>query len=123
MTSTAIPATSSSCSPSTINAAQPAATTAATSAASDEMRKNTAIASQTTPPISATGQATTASTPSAVATPLPPRNPSQTGNMSSSIAAPAASSIASVPHRAPISAAATPLPTSQMTVSAANALL
>ena len=49
-----------------------------------------AVASHSTAAAIATGQAIASRTPSAVATPLPPRKPSHTGNMWPRITAPAA---------------------------------
>src|SRR5437764_1207361 len=73
--------------------------------------------------MTATGQAIASNTPSAVATPLPPRKPSHTGNMWPRMTAPAAASIASPPQMLPINTAATPFARSSSSVSAATALL
>ena len=61
-------------------------------------------------------------TPSAVATPLPPRNPSQTGNIWPITAQPPATRAASAPQPPPTTTAAAPFVRSSSRVSAASAL-
>ena len=65
--------------------------------ASDEMRNTSAAASQVRQADTPTGQAMASSTPSVVATPLPPRNLSHTGNRWPTTAPTAAVTAMSVP--------------------------
>ncbi len=82
-----------------------------------------AVASHRTAVTSATGQASGIRTPRAVAAPLPPRKPSQTGNIWPRIAHPAAASASICPQRWAINTAATPFARSRSNVSAASARL
>jgi hypothetical protein len=59
--------------------AQTGALAAATSADRDDTRASTAVASHVRQQAMPTGHASASQTPRKVATPLPPRNPSQTG--------------------------------------------
>ncbi len=93
------------------------------SAEADDIRRVSADSSHTATAISAEGQASAASAPKPVATPLPPLKPSQTGNMWPKVAATAPTSAPSGANRPPIRAPAAPLPASSSRVAAASRLL
>ncbi len=114
--STAVPGVASS------NAAS-GASAKAINAAADEMRTISATASQTAHATTPTGHAAASSRPSPVATPLPPRKRSQTGNTWPTTAPAPANSAASGPiSRSMISTGSAPLPASSSSVAAARPL-